>query len=332
MIFVKEYFNQIYNKYATIHTLKNIMAIVTPILILKEQFVSYINSFIPSYVERIVHFDTEDGNVTERYIAYKKKYSMKNALYEMMDLPKDGYYMFVVWNNLKQSYEHFIFQANLVKSALEIRNVYNLWTLHDFAISIMLSNFVSYSTLGVSKIIGITMNGKDITNQLKPYIKCLSVPNNVRPNVLYMLSQYLNNDATNRTDMDNSTCTYITDDMDEKQINESNRYIMPSTVKNYPIYHVRPFLYECGEEYDTEDKDEECKEDEEGDEEGDEDACCECDCDECEEVEEVEECEEDEEEEIFENSSNVKRRKINILDDDAVADEIDVVYTKDKEI
>lgn len=308
MVFIKEYFNQLYDKYVTINTLKNIMAIVTPILILKEQFVSYINSFIPSYVERIVHFDTEDGNVTERYIAYKKGYSMKNALYEMMDLPRDGYYMFVVWNNLKQTYEHYIFQANLVKSALEIRNVYNLWTLHDFAISIMLSNFISYSTLGVSKIIGITMNGKDITNQIKPYIKCLSVPNNVRPNVLYMLSQYLNNDATIQTDMDNSTCTYITDDMEEIQINESNKYIMPSTVKKHPIYHVRPFLYDCGDDCDKEESEDVVEDENE----------CE-DCEEC-------------EEEIFENNSNTKIHEVNILDDDAIADEIDVVYTKDKEI
>jgi len=49
-------------------------------------------------------------------------------------------------------------------------------------------------------------------------------------------------------------------------------------------------------------------------------------------VKKLKNVEEEEEEEIFENSSNVKRRKINILDDDVVAHEIDVVYTKDKEI
>jgi hypothetical protein len=255
---------------------------------------------------------------------------MKNALYEMMDLPKDGYYMFVMWNNLKQSYEHFILQANLVKSALEIRNVYNLWTLHDFAISIMLSNFITYSTLGVPKIIGITINGKDVTKQLKPYIKCLSIPNNVRPNVLYMLSHYLNDDYDNinHKDANCAVCTYITEDMDEKQINESNKYIIPSILKNYPIYRAKPSLYACGDCTDDDDEDEE--EDEEDEEY--EEECCDC----CEYNGEYgEESEEDEVEGEYnddEKNINIKKRKLNILDDDTIPYEDGANIVKDKDV
>ncbi len=225
-------------RYATIDTLSRIIATITPIIIAKDHIVNYFKSYIPSYVERIVHFDTENGKITEKYVAKKNWYSIKNGVFELMGLPKEGYYMFVVWNSFKLSYERYVLQADLVEKALETKNVHNMWAFHDYAIVLMLSNFVSYSNIGATRIVGISLNREDVTKMLKPFMKSLNIPNNVRPNLLYMLTRYLDHDNINMISLRNSLCMYTNDDMDEIRIGKSNGYLIRSSAESYPIHHT----------------------------------------------------------------------------------------------
>ena len=242
----------LYRKYATLANFGHVMSFVTPLFVLTNQLFTYCKSYKPSYVERIIHFDTENGKITEKYIAWKNRYSIKNGLYELMGLPKDGYYMIVVWNNMKLSYEHYILQANLVEKALEIKNIYNLWTLHDDAIVFLLSNYISYTNISTGKILGIALNKEDVTRILKPFMKCINLPKNIRPNVLYMLTKYLNKEPIDKDLMVNSTCIYTNEDMDKININKANQYLS-SSPNSYPIYHS---CYEHNEhdEHDEHDK------------------------------------------------------------------------------
>ena len=244
MCFVFESICRVYERYATIDTMSKIMAVVAPLLIAREELAGYLRSFIPSYVERIVHFDVDDGKISEKYLARKNMYSLKNGTYELMGLPRDGYYMFVVWNNLRLCYEHHVLKADLVEKALETKNVQNMWAFHDHGIVMMLSNFVAYSNIGASRILGITLNREDATKKLKPFMKSISIQNNVCPKLLYMLTRYLDNGAISMIALRNSCCIYMNDDMDEVLVGQANEYL------------VKPSSDICSHCLDDEDEDE----------------------------------------------------------------------------
>lgn len=226
------------DRYVTLETLRKIFAVTAPLVMMKDTIVESCRQMIPSYVERIVHFDTETVTVTTKYVGRDKLYSTKRALYEMLDMPKSGYYMIRVWNNVSRRMESYILQADMLERALEIKNVYNIWAFHDFAIVLMLANFISYSNLCTSKIVGICVNGKDVTKTLKSFMLCINMPNNARPKLLYMLCRYLENEYINPSVATNSTCTIIDDEMDETHIKNANAYIHPLGFDGFTAHAV----------------------------------------------------------------------------------------------
>jgi len=226
-----------------------IMAIVTPMLLLKEHIASYLKSLIPSYVERIVHFDTSTGKTRVIYVAWKNMYAMKCSTYEFLGLTNNGYYMFVLWNNIRQKYEHIILRGELVEKALEIRSISNIWMMRDFAAVLMLSNYVQYASVKNSKLLGITLNRKDVSKRLRPFMNSILLQDNVSPSALYMLLVYLEHDMVNILDMKNSMCTYIDYDLNEFIIPYGDEYIYPS--RSRPVEPCKPTMYE-----DIEDKNE----------------------------------------------------------------------------
>jgi hypothetical protein len=212
-----------------------LMAVVMPLVLLKNHLSSYLRSFMPSYVERIVHFDTKLGHTHVVYVAWKKLYSLKRATYEILGMPKDGYYMFVLWNSSKQKYDHIVLEVKLVEAALGIKNVYNMWAMNEFAIVLMLSNFVDYDRRRKNDILGISINHKDVTRRLRPFMPSITMENNVRPNVLRMLVGYLEGTPVHAIDIRSVHFMYTDYDLEEMVIDEANEYIVPVKMRSHPI-------------------------------------------------------------------------------------------------
>lgn len=226
---------KMYRRVVTVENVGKLMSMVMPVLIAKEHVRTYINSFFPSYIERIVHMDPSKGETKEIYVAFKKRYTIRNAVYDLLGLSKEGYYMFVVWNNMSLQYERYLIQANMLEKALEIKNIYNLWTLNEFAIILMLNNYVKYAGYGTNRIFQIFINRKDVTKKLRPFLSSISVPNNVRPNVLYMLVQYLNREEVNMIEMKSSFCVCTDYDLEEIRIPNATDYLFPQGTTDNPI-------------------------------------------------------------------------------------------------
>lgn len=234
----------LYNKFFSVDTLARIMATVTPLLIMKEYITQQFRSLLPSYIERIVHFDTQKGTTNEVYVGWRNMYSMKRATYELLGLTREGYYMFVIWNKMQGIYEHILLRGELVEKALEIKNIYNMWALHEQAIVLLLSNYVRYASINKDNILGLTLNRKDVTKRLKPFMLSLNIEDNVCPSALYMLLAYLDNDLVHMLTMKTSICTYMNYDMEEMPIPYADQYIISSNLASHPVTPCAPTMYE----------------------------------------------------------------------------------------
>lgn len=103
----------IYNRFFSVDMLsKAITAMVTisPLLIVKDHIIQYCKMFIPSHIDRIIYFGNKNGHTRTVYIGWRNMFSMKSLTDELLHLSKDGYFMFVIWNNNNGRYEHVFLQ------------------------------------------------------------------------------------------------------------------------------------------------------------------------------------------------------------------------------
>lgn len=276
------------DQYDCMSKLSRVIAYITPFIVVKEYLHSVSKSLIPSYVERIVHFDTKYAKIHTKYVGRNHLFSMKRAHPELMELPQTGYYVFHVWNQLKVRYEYYVLRADLLTEALGIKNINYIWALHDYGVIQLLSNFVEYSTLDINKkIIGISINNnQDITKLMKPYMGSIHIPNNITPMILYMLTQYLKSERTLYIDALHTNCIYHDEELNDVLISKSKEYIIkPKDIIICPDCCDQECNYNCKEDQveEGEEREEEVEEDNTKDED-----------------EENEECDTDKVEEIFE--------------------------------
>lgn len=203
-----------------------IMAYATPFIIMKDQLKACVYSFFPSYIERIVHFDTDYAKLRSVYVGKDHLYSLKNGDVDLINLPETGHYLFHVWNSNILKYEYYLLKSDLLRSALGTKNIANLWAFHDYGIIQLMSSYIRYKTLGTEKkIVGITVNNIDETRTLRPFMESFYVENNVSPFVLYMLIKFIKNERTLYIDAKNSSCTYHDEELNDVYINNANEYL-----------------------------------------------------------------------------------------------------------
>lgn len=229
MKFIFDRWKEICSHHKFVDTASKIMAYITPFIIMKEHLQLYANSFIPSYIVKIVHFDTKFAKINVKYVGRNNYYSIKNAHADMMDLSDNGYYLFHVWNKYKMKYEYYLLKANLLTLALGIRNMNYIWALHDYGIIQLLSNYYDYTLMGIdNKIIGITINHNDETKVFKPFMNSIHIPNNITPFILYMLSQYMKSEKLYYVDAKTTHCVYCDENLNEVCVKEAKEYLITS--------------------------------------------------------------------------------------------------------
>lgn len=229
MKFIFDTWKEICSHHKFIETASKIMTYITPFIILKEHVQLCINSFIPSYIVKIVHFDTKYAKINVKYVGSSNYYSIKNAHADMMDLSDNGYYLFHVWNKHKMKYEYYLLKASLLTLALGIRNMNYIWALHDYGIIQLLSSYYDYTLADTdNKIIGITINHNDETKVFKPFMNSIHIPNNITPFVLYMLSQYTKSERLFYVDAKTTHCVYCDENLNEVRVKEAKEYLIMS--------------------------------------------------------------------------------------------------------
>lgn len=244
MQFIFQKFQHILERYADINTISRIISIITPFLIAKDQIYCISNSIFPSYIERIVYFDVYNAQVSIKYIAKNNYYQLKNNYTNMKDLPENGYYMFHVWNQQTIQYEYYILRAELLKDALGITRMNNLWAFNNYGLVTLISKYIhEMDNISSHEIIGMVINGIDITRTLKPFMSSISVPDNVCPNVLYMLVQYMNHAYINKLETRIAHCVYIDNELNEISVAKAEDYLVNrDKFGSYPFYFRKSFM------------------------------------------------------------------------------------------
>lgn len=210
-------------------TICKVMGLITSIVVMKERIRNYFCSFFPSYVNKIVHFDTKCAKIDTLYVAKKNMYSLTKGHTNLVDIPDTGYYMFHVWNSKKVMYEYYLLKANIVVNALGTKDLTNIWAFHDYGMIKLLSTFVDYNNFGFNKkMVGISLNNVDESKILKPFFGSIYIKNNVTPFVLFMLTKYMRYEKFFYIDAKNTSCIYSDEDLNDICINNAYDYVFPT--------------------------------------------------------------------------------------------------------
>ena len=138
----------------------------------------YAKSFFPS---QIVCVSLHINKLTDKVYQSTSLFpGWANSFCSNMYLPyvKEGYYRIDVWNSNVSSNQHYYLSVKQLEKALGLRYLSSWWAMTDFGIITMLSSYVSMMQMNKNCILGITIDGKDVTHILKPYLISLSLKGN----------------------------------------------------------------------------------------------------------------------------------------------------------
>jgi hypothetical protein len=136
----------------------------------------FVKSFFPSQVIDVSH---HINGISETVYQSKMPFSnWTNSFCSNMYLSCEGYYRIHVWNANVVSYQSYYLSASHLDKALGSRHLFSWWAMTDFGIITMLSSYISMMQLDKNFILGILIDGEDVTHILKPYISCMSLMKN----------------------------------------------------------------------------------------------------------------------------------------------------------
>lgn len=150
----------------------------------KEAAFRCVASWIPFHVVSVDHFEADDGSLTSPLFRLFSKGAWRwaSSHHLTMFAPDAGFYKIRTWNPHLGIHEHFFLSAQHLSEALQLRGLKSWWAMTDFGICVLLSSYM----LNMSKmyrkdshaIFAITIDGKDATPLLKPYLSSLMCRNN----------------------------------------------------------------------------------------------------------------------------------------------------------
>lgn len=146
------------------------------ILRISEQVKRFVNSFFPSQVVDVAHH--LNGVVETVYRAKSAFSTWSQAFCSNMYLPHEGFYQIRVWNSNTSSFQSYFLSSMHLEKALSSRNLFSWWAMTDFGIVTLLSSYISMLQVDKTYILGILIDGEDVTHILKPYLSSLCLRKN----------------------------------------------------------------------------------------------------------------------------------------------------------
>lgn len=146
------------------------------------------------------------------------------GMHRTMFAPSSGYYLIQTLNtNMGKTAYHFL-SASKLSTAIQSRNLSNWWAFSDFGICTLLSSFFIACNPDTKRIFAIMINGKDATNDLKPYMSSIVIDNNITAAALCDLWAFIK--KIPRKKHETNSVTLVNYDFEE-HIYKGNEFLFP---------------------------------------------------------------------------------------------------------
>lgn len=184
--------------------------------ILREHVLNYMRTYCPPYVSEVVHIDPETRTIQPIYRAREYWYSWSLAhTGNMFAFSDEGYYAITVWNPWHGKYRWYFFHATTLQKIFGIMSLRFWWALSDMGIVMSLATYDLL--MGHTKtIFSITMEQKDITKRIQPYLWCLEHDPMITAEALCLLVFYLQGDCPKKNDCNRVVITDF--DLEEYEV------------------------------------------------------------------------------------------------------------------
>jgi hypothetical protein len=198
------------------------------LLLWKKKAVNYLSSWIPSYIESVVHVSMKESGVQKVYDGPQHWYHWAHARMQNMFLTDEGFYVIHLWNPLHSHTDHYFLDARILSKALGLRNLGAWWALTEFGTMLMLSVFMFSQKVDKQRYVGLLIDAKDISSLVSPFTSSLCLDNNVTAAALCRYVAYLQ--GLDPKKCDTNEVTVVTYDLEEVTV-RGDEYLFKSSAK-----------------------------------------------------------------------------------------------------
>lgn len=150
-----------------------------------------LKSFVPSHVHNVWHLnhDKNGGEIDEHtfthiYNGYEFMWNWPWAIRNTMFLPTNGFYLLQTWNSEHKYMNNHFLSARVLCDVIQSKTLSTWWGMSDLGICTMIGSFfVSYPP-NMNRVFAIIINGKDVTNELKPLMSSIVMSKNLTASAL----------------------------------------------------------------------------------------------------------------------------------------------------
>lgn len=141
-----------------------------------------IKSWVPMRVLDVWHWNNagiHEHEFMQLYQGAEHWWHWPNGHHRNMFAPSDGYYLIHTWGSEKKHKNYHFLSAKMLSTALQVRSLSTWWAMSDFGICALLSSFFLSKHPDTKRVFAIIIDGKDVTNELKPYMSSIVLDNNL---------------------------------------------------------------------------------------------------------------------------------------------------------
>lgn len=147
------------------------------------------------------------------HIGERSEIMTRIARYQLMYVPNEGHMVFKIWSRETASYLYYVLSAKHICNALNVWHPAKMAAYDKSITATMIMRYVNI-VADTPSIFAIMQDGRDISGDLKGYLKCFDIPENVTPRVVEVLYHW----ETNRCKGASAVDFYIIDyDLNEKR-------------------------------------------------------------------------------------------------------------------
>lgn len=143
-----------------------------------DQVQRFAKSLFPSQVVEVHHYATSTSEPDVVYCAKSSFSSWSSAFCSNMYLSNEGFYRIRVWNANTCAHQLYYLSSKHLEKALNSQNLFSWWAMTDFGIVTMISSYITMMQATNTHVVGILINGEDVTHILKPYFSSICLARN----------------------------------------------------------------------------------------------------------------------------------------------------------
>lgn len=184
---------------------------------IRENVLDFVKSWIPPRVINAWHLDVQEDASSEDeitttsnnqyhfhpiYTGWRTLWQWSQAFPDLMYCPARGYYLFeTVHTSPGTKFRSmYLLSAKHLSAALQMRGLFSMWALSDFGLCTLLSSHFLSKCPDTKRVFAILIDGKDVTNELKPYMSSIVLDDNLTADALCKLHAFVHNTPYKKDD------------------------------------------------------------------------------------------------------------------------------------